>query len=111
MDGRFLVNFLIGEPAYRYKGVIAEIALPFREYFFETLGLKMAMASVPSRNSPMVRYLLKNGWTMERTVRGGAKSNTDGGVLDICLFCARLGTLGASGREGNSLRRKSAPKA
>src|SRR5579883_44746 len=86
LQGQFLVNFLIGEPAYRYKGVIASIAVPFREYFFETLGLKTAMASVLARNSPMVRYLLKNGWTLERTVQGGARSNSDGSKLDICLF-------------------------
>lgn len=86
ITGQFLINFLIGEPAYRYKGVMADIALPFREYFFETLGLNVAMASVLARNTPMVRYLLKNGWTRERTVQGGAKSNTGGGTLDICLF-------------------------
>jgi RimJ/RimL family protein N-acetyltransferase len=49
---QFLVNLLIGEPEYRNKHVTSSIAMPFREYFFETLGLNMAMASVLARNAP-----------------------------------------------------------
>jgi RimJ/RimL family protein N-acetyltransferase len=85
--GHFLVNLLIGEPAYRNKHVTTSIALPFREYFFETLGLNAAMASVLARNTPMIHYLLKNGWQLEQTVKQDAKSHPDGAVLDdVCLF-------------------------
>jgi RimJ/RimL family protein N-acetyltransferase len=86
VTGQFLVNFLIGEGDYRDKGVIASVALPFREYCFETLGLKVAMASVLRRNSAMVRYLIRSGWTLDKTLRGSAKSKADGSPLDICLF-------------------------
>jgi hypothetical protein len=51
---QFLVNLLIGEPEYRNKHVTSSITVPFREYFFETLGLNMAMASVRTcRHDPL----------------------------------------------------------
>jgi RimJ/RimL family protein N-acetyltransferase len=84
--GHFLVNLLIGEPAYRNKHVTTSIAVPFREYFFETLGLNAAMASVLSRNAAMIHYLLKNGWQLDQTLKQGAKSNADGAMLDVSLF-------------------------
>jgi RimJ/RimL family protein N-acetyltransferase len=83
---RFLVNLLIGEPEYRNKHVTSSIALPFREYFFETLGLNMSMASVLARNAPMIHYLKKNGWKLDQTVKHSTKSNADGAMLDVCLF-------------------------
>jgi len=83
---QFLVNLLIGEPEYRNKGVTSSITVPFREYFFETLGLNMAMASVLARNSAMIHYLLKNGWKLDQTLGRGAKSNHDGTMLEVCLF-------------------------
>jgi len=55
VQGKFLVNLLIGEPEYRNKHVTSSIAMPFRDYFFETLGLKMAMASVLARNAKFVQ--------------------------------------------------------
>jgi RimJ/RimL family protein N-acetyltransferase len=84
--GQFLVNLLIGEPAYRNKHVTTSIAPPFRDFFFETLGLNTAMASVLARNAPMIHYLLKNGWKLDETRKQAAKSNADDAMLDVCLF-------------------------
>jgi RimJ/RimL family protein N-acetyltransferase len=84
--GQFLVNMLIGEPGYRRQGVTWEITVPFRDYFFETLGLKVALASVLARNTPITEYLLKTGWKLDQTLARSAKSNQDGGMLDLCLF-------------------------
>ncbi len=86
VTGQFLVNMLIGEPAYRRQGVTWEITVPFRDYFFETLGLKVALASVLARNVPITEYLLKTGWRRDQTLARAAKSNQDGGMLDLCLF-------------------------
>jgi RimJ/RimL family protein N-acetyltransferase len=86
MLSQFLVNLLIGEPDYRNKHVTSSIALPFREYFFETLGLNTSMASVLARNAAMIHYLQKNGWKLDQTLKHGAKSNADGAMLDVCLF-------------------------
>ena len=83
---QFLVNLLIGEPEYRNKHVTSSIAMPFHEYFFETLGLNMAVASVLAHNAPMIHYLKKNGWKLDQTVKHGKKSNADGAMLDVCLF-------------------------
>ena len=83
---QFLVNLLIGEPEYRNKHVTSSIAMPFHEYFFETLGLNMAVASVLGHNAPMIHYLKKNGWKLDRTVKHAKKSNADGAMLDVCLF-------------------------
>jgi len=83
---QFLVNLLIGELEYRNKHVTSSIAMSFHEYFFETLGLKMAMASVLARNAPMIHYLQKNGWKLDQTLKHSTKSYADGAMLDVCLF-------------------------
>ena len=83
---QFLVNLLIGEPEYRHKGVTTSIALPYREYFFETLGLDTALASVLARNAPMIRHLRKSGWQLDQTLTRNARSNATGEMLDVCLF-------------------------
>lgn len=84
--GEYLVNLLIGEPEYRNKGVTSSLMFRFREYFFETLGLSVSKASVLARNTAIIHYLLKTGWRLEQTVKGGAKSHTTGEMLDICLL-------------------------
>jgi RimJ/RimL family protein N-acetyltransferase len=86
VSGQFLVNLLIGEPEYRNKNVTSSLTMPFREYFFETLGLNTSLASVLAHNTPIIHYLLKNGWKLDHTVKHGAKSNADGTMLDVCLF-------------------------
>jgi RimJ/RimL family protein N-acetyltransferase len=83
---QFLVNLLIGEPEYRNKGVTTSIVKPFLDYFFETLGLNAALASVLARNTPMIHFLHKTGWRLDRTLKGGARSNATGELLDVCLF-------------------------
>jgi RimJ/RimL family protein N-acetyltransferase len=84
--GRFLVSMLIGEPDYRNKGVTNDITVPFRDYFFETLGLKTMQATALSHNRPIIHYLLKSGWTQDKTVKGHVKSHADGTMLDLCYF-------------------------
>jgi RimJ/RimL family protein N-acetyltransferase len=105
---QFLVNLLIGEPEYRNKHVTSSIAMPFHEYFFETLGLNMAVASVLAHNAPMIHYLKKNGWKLDQTVKHGKKSNADGAMLDVCLFSLPLDAC-ANGRK-KILRRSSQPE-
>jgi RimJ/RimL family protein N-acetyltransferase len=86
VQSQFRVNLLIGEPEYRNKRVTSSIAMAFHEYFFETLGLNMAMATVLGHNAPMIHYLKKNGWKLDRTVEHSRKSNADGTMLDVCVF-------------------------
>ena len=84
--GRFLVNYLIGEPEYRNKGVTNDITVPFRDCFFEKLGLKTIACTALSHNHPIVHYLLKTGWTLDKTSKAHVKSNSDGTMLDLCFF-------------------------
>jgi RimJ/RimL family protein N-acetyltransferase len=84
--GRFLVSMLIGEPDYRNKGVTNAITAPFRDYFFETLGLNVMLATALSHNKPIIHYLLKSGWHLDNTVPRHVKSNRDGSMLDMCFF-------------------------
>ncbi len=85
-DGRFLVNYLVGEPEYRNKGVTNDITVPFRDYFFETLGLKKIMATALARNHVIIHYLLKTGWKLEKSLERHVKSHADGTMLDLCFF-------------------------
>src|SRR5258706_13047234 len=57
--GRYLVNTIVGEAAYRSKGVMLEITLPFRDYFFEMLGLNVMTATALATNKPIIAYLVK----------------------------------------------------
>jgi RimJ/RimL family protein N-acetyltransferase len=84
--GRFLVSMLIGEPDYRNKGVTQDITPGFRDYFFETLGLKTMLATALSHNRPIIHYLLKTGWTLDKTIPRHVKSHSDGAMLDLCYF-------------------------
>jgi RimJ/RimL family protein N-acetyltransferase len=84
--GRFLVSMLIGEPDYRNKGVTNDITLPFRDYFFETLGLKTMLATALGHNQPIIHYLLKSGWNWDKTIERHVKSTTDDTMLDLCFF-------------------------
>jgi RimJ/RimL family protein N-acetyltransferase len=84
--GRFLVSMLIGEPDYRNKGVTNAITVPFRDYFFETLGLNVMLATALSHNKPIIHYLLKSGWHLDNTIARHVTSNADGAMLDLCYF-------------------------
>jgi RimJ/RimL family protein N-acetyltransferase len=83
---RFLVFMLIGEPEFRNKGVTNHITVPFRDYFFETLGLGTMMATALARNHAIIHYLLKSGWTLDQKLERNVKSQSDGTMLDLCLF-------------------------
>lgn len=84
--GRFLVSILIGEPDYRNRGVTSSITVPFRDYFFETLGLSTMLATALSHNRPIIHYLLKSGWTLDKTLERHVKSHRDETMLDLCFF-------------------------
>ena len=84
--GRFLVSMIIGEPEYRHSGVTNAVTVPFRDYFFETLGLQVMMATALAHNRPIIHYLYSTGWTLDRTMERNVKSNSDDRMLDLCFF-------------------------
>jgi RimJ/RimL family protein N-acetyltransferase len=83
---RFLVSMLIGEPDYRNKGIANDITVPFRDYFFETLGMKTILATALAHNHPIIHYFHKSGWTLDKTLTRHVKSHVDGTMLDLCFF-------------------------
>jgi len=85
-SGRFLVSMLIGEPEYRNKGVTNDITVPFRDYFFETLGLKAMLATALSHNQPIIHYLRRTGWVLDQTIERHVKSHSDDRMFDLCFF-------------------------
>lgn len=82
----FLASTVVGEAAYRNRGVMQEVSPPFRAYFFETLGLKVMTASVLATNKAIIRYVEKTGWTLSHTLKGHTKSNADGKPIDLLLY-------------------------
>lgn len=84
--GRYLVNTVVGEAAYRTKGLMMEVTLPFREYFFETRGLKVMTATALATNKPIIGYLEKTGWTLNQTLKAHTKSQADGTMIDLHLY-------------------------
>jgi RimJ/RimL family protein N-acetyltransferase len=83
---RCLVSMMIGEAEHRNKGVTNAITPPFRDYFFETLGLKLMLATALSHNEPIIHYLLKTGFNLDKTIERHVKSRTDDAMLGLCFF-------------------------
>jgi RimJ/RimL family protein N-acetyltransferase len=84
--GRFLVNMIVGEPGYRHKGIMTELTVPFRDYFFDTLGLKTMLGMVLSHNEPVIRYLNKTGLNLDKKIERHIKSRTSDAMLGMCFF-------------------------
>jgi RimJ/RimL family protein N-acetyltransferase len=84
--GRFLVSMMVGEPDYRHRGIMNELTVPFRDYFFDTLGLKTMLGIVLSHNEPVIRYLLKTGLNLDKKIDRHVKSRTDDTMLDLCYY-------------------------
>lgn len=84
--GRYLVNTIVGESAYRSKGLMLEVTLPFREFFFEELGLKVMTATALATNTAIIGYLEKTGWTRNQTLKAHTKSLTNGAMIDLHLY-------------------------
>jgi RimJ/RimL family protein N-acetyltransferase len=84
--GQFLVSMIIGEPEFRNSGVTNAVTVPFRDYFFETLGMKVMLATALAHNRPIIHYLYSTGWTLDRTLERNVKSHSDDRMLDLCFF-------------------------
>jgi RimJ/RimL family protein N-acetyltransferase len=84
--GRCLANIVVGEAAYRHRGAMLEATPPFRDHFFETLGLKVMTATALATNKPVIAYLDKTGWTLSQTLQGHAHSAADGSPIDLNLY-------------------------
>ena len=83
---RILTSTVVGEAAYRHRGVMLEISPPFRTYFFETLGLNVITATVLATNTAIVRYLEKTGWSLFHRLKERTRSHADGSSIDLCLY-------------------------
>jgi RimJ/RimL family protein N-acetyltransferase len=83
---RCLLFMMIGEQKFRHWRVTAEIRVPFQDYIFETLGLDTMLATALASNRPMVRYMLKSGWELDKKATQHIKSRTDGSLLDLCYL-------------------------
>jgi RimJ/RimL family protein N-acetyltransferase len=84
--GRYLANTFVGEAPYRHRGVMLEISQPFRDYFFDTLNLKVMTATALATNKPIINYLRKTGWTLNQTLKNHVRSNKDGTMVDLHLY-------------------------
>lgn len=84
--GHWLANTFVGEADYRNRGVMLEVAGPHRDYFFDTLQLKVMTATALATNKPIVNYLRKTGWTLNQTLKNHTRSNADGTMVDLHIF-------------------------
>ncbi len=77
----FISNILVGERESRHKGVFNETHVPVYGYFFNTLDLLTARASVVSTNEVMLARLRRSGWIQ---VNASRKPAADGvGFVEI----------------------------
>jgi len=80
---RCLMFLLIGEQKYRHFSVTDDIRGPFQDYIFDVLGLNTILATVLASNRAMVRYMLKSGWNLDKTIGQNIKSQTADAMLDL----------------------------
>jgi RimJ/RimL family protein N-acetyltransferase len=83
---RGLLFFMIGEQRFRHWSVTEQLRVPFQDFLFETLELNMVLATVLASNIPMVRYMLKSGWTFDKKLERRLKSQTDDTMVDLCYL-------------------------
>jgi RimJ/RimL family protein N-acetyltransferase len=84
--GNYLINTVIGEPDYRNTGVMTELTPPFRDYFFDELGLKTSTASALGTNTVIRKFLEATGWTLVQVLKNHTKSHADGSMIDLYLY-------------------------
>lgn len=65
---------MIGEQKYRRWTVTDQLRVPFQD--IDTLGMKTMSGTALTSNRAMVRYLLKSGWSLEKTAALPVKSQT-----------------------------------
>ena len=80
---RCLMFLLIGDQKYRHWSVTDDIRGPFQDYIFDVLGLNTILATVLVSNRAMVRYMLKSGWSLDKTIGRNIKSQTADALLDL----------------------------
>ena len=80
---RCLMFLLIGEQKYRHWSVTDDIRGPFQDYIFDVLGLNTILATVLVSNRAMIRYMLKSGWNLDKTIARNIKSQTADTLLDL----------------------------
>ena len=88
--GQGLINILIGaadrNKGIRTRGVLVDIGVPFYDYVFQSLGLTELLASALARNKIIINMLINHGWNLDQTLKNHQKSNSDGSMLDVCLY-------------------------
>ena len=89
--GQGLINILIGDAEYRNKGirsrgVLVDITVSSLDFLFQSLGLTEVLGSALARNKIIINMLLHIGWKLDQTLKSNQKSNSDGSMLDVCLF-------------------------
>jgi RimJ/RimL family protein N-acetyltransferase len=100
--GQGLINILIGDAEYRNKGmrsrgVLVDISVPFLDFLFHSRGLTEVLASALARNKIIINLLLHLGWKLDGTLKSNQKSNSDGSMLDLCLFSLTRSSWDSSG--------------
>ena len=84
--GNYLINTVVGEPDYRNAAVMSELTPPFRDYFFDVLGLKSSTATALGTNTVIRKFLESTGWTLIQVLKNHQRSHADGSMIDLYLY-------------------------
>jgi RimJ/RimL family protein N-acetyltransferase len=78
--------YVMLERRHRFLPRAKDLSIPFHDFVFETLGLKTALATALADNRAMTGFLLRTGWSLDRTIERHVKSQTDDTMLDLCYL-------------------------
>lgn len=85
-DGNYIINTIVGEAKFRNAGVMTELTPPFRDYFFEKLGLRLSTATALGTNTVIRRFLEATGWSEVQVVKNHVRRHSDGAMIDLHIF-------------------------
>lgn len=83
---RALMFMVIGEQRFRNWRTAAAMRVPFQDAMFDRLGLNQMLATTLTSNKAMLRYLLKSGWSLDKTAPRYVKSRTSDDMLDMSFL-------------------------
>jgi RimJ/RimL family protein N-acetyltransferase len=83
---RCVAFLMIGEQKYRRWTVTDQLRVPFQDYIFDTLGMKTMSGTALTSNRAMVRYLLKSGWSLDKTADVPVKLQTATAAPSLSLL-------------------------
>lgn len=83
---RVMMNIVVGEAAYRHAGVILEATVPVRDFYFESMKMKVITGTALATNRTIMAFMETTGFTRMETLKNFKVSKQTGKAVDLHLY-------------------------